>query len=68
MIESLLYLILLTTQQAIEGTPSSLRACWSDHEITACFEPRSNTAVTNVFEDRFSALSIADQVLIGAVS
>ena len=53
---------------AIEGTLRSLRACWSDHEITACFEPRSNTAVTNVFEDRFSeALSIADQVLIGAV-
>ena len=30
-------------------------------EILACFEPRSNTAVTNVFEDRFAdALALAD--------
>ena len=53
---------------AIDGTLRSLRARWGNRKITACFEPRSNTAVTNVFEDRFSeALSIADQVLIGAV-
>jgi UDP-N-acetylmuramate: L-alanyl-gamma-D-glutamyl-meso-diaminopimelate ligase len=53
---------------AIEGTLQSLRACWPGYRIVACFEPRSNTAVTNVFQDRFSdALSLADEVLLGAV-
>jgi UDP-N-acetylmuramate: L-alanyl-gamma-D-glutamyl-meso-diaminopimelate ligase len=53
---------------AIEGTLQSLLARWPGYRIVACFEPRSNTAVTNVFQDRFSdALSLADEVLIGAV-
>tara|TARA_Y100001978_G_scaffold121011_1_gene107875 strand:- start:25395 stop:26828 length:1434 start_codon:yes stop_codon:yes gene_type:complete len=53
---------------AIEGTLQALRARWPDHRIVACFEPRSNTAVTNVFQDRFAdALSCADVVLLGAV-
>ncbi len=53
---------------AIKGTLQSIKARWPHLKITACFEPRSNTAVTNVFEDRFAkALSLADQVLLGAV-
>ena len=46
----------------------SLRARWPGRRIVACFEPRSNTAVTNVFQDRFAdALSLADEALLGAV-
>jgi len=53
---------------AIEGTLESLRARWPDREIVACFEPRSNTAVTNVFQERFAqSLALADHVLIGEV-
>ena len=53
---------------AIAGTLESLRARWPNRKIIACFEPRSNTAVTNIFQDRFAdALSIADEVLLGAV-
>ena len=53
---------------AIEGTLESLRARWPGRRIVACFEPRSNTAVTNVFQDRFAdALSLADEALLGAV-
>ena len=53
---------------AIMGTLQSLSARWPNRKITACFEPRSNTAVTNVFQDRFAnALSLADKVLLGAV-
>jgi len=53
---------------AIEATLQSLRARWPSHRIVACFEPRSNTAVTNVFQDRFAdALSLADESLLGAV-
>ena len=53
---------------AITGTLESLRARWPEREIIACFEPRSNTAVTNVFQERFAkALALADQTLIGQV-
>lgn len=53
---------------AIAGALESLRARWSGREIIACFEARSNTAVTNVFEDRFAdALALADVGLLGAV-
>ena len=53
---------------AIAGALESLRARWPDRELIACFEPRSNTAVTNVFEDRFAdALALADLALLGAV-
>ena len=53
---------------AIEGTLKSLRARWPDRKIISCFEPRSNTAVTNVFQDRFAdALSVADEILLGAI-
>jgi UDP-N-acetylmuramate: L-alanyl-gamma-D-glutamyl-meso-diaminopimelate ligase len=53
---------------AIEGTLQSIRSRWPDRKIIACFEPRSNTAVTNVFQDRFAdSLGISDEVLLGSV-
>ena len=53
---------------AIEGTLQSIRTRWPDRKIIACFEPRSNTAVTNVFQDRFAdSLAISDEVLLGSV-
>ena len=53
---------------AISGALESLRSRWPDREIIACFEPRSNTAVTNVFQDRFAqSLALADHALIGQV-
>ena len=54
---------------AIAGALVSLRARWPGHRIIACFEPRSNTAVTNVFQDEFTeALAHADEILIGAIN
>ena len=53
---------------AIEGTLQSIRSRWPDRKIIACFEPRSNTAVTNIFQDRFAdSLGISDEVLLGSV-
>ena len=53
---------------AIAGALESLRARWPERQLIACFEPRSNTAVTNIFEDRFAdALALADLALLGAV-
>ena len=53
---------------AIQGALESLKARYPDRRIIACFEPRSNTAVTNVFQDQFAdALSLADEALIGEV-
>lgn len=53
---------------AIEATLKSMRARWPRRKTIACFEPRSNTAVTNVFQNRFAdALGNSDLVLLGAV-
>ena len=53
---------------AIAGALESLRARSPDRKILACFEPRSNTAVTNIFQDRFAqSLALADHALIGQV-
>ena len=53
---------------AIKETLSSFRAQYSEHQIIACFEPRSNTAQTQLFQSEFTdALSVADQVLLGAL-
>ncbi|WOO39291.1 UDP-N-acetylmuramate--L-alanine ligase [Rubellicoccus peritrichatus] len=53
---------------AIAGTLQSLRARYPDHRLTACFEPRSNTAATNVLESDFEkALGLADAVYLGPV-
>lgn len=53
---------------AIAGALVSLRARWPGRRIVACFEPRSNTAVTNVFQDAFTdALAEADEVLLGEI-
>ena len=54
---------------AIAGALVSLRARWPDHRLVACFEPRSNTAVTNVFQVEFTeALAEADEVLVGGIN
>ncbi|MGJ3242052.1 MAG: UDP-N-acetylmuramate--L-alanine ligase [Opitutales bacterium] len=46
---------------AIAGTLESLRLRYPEHRLTACFEPRSNTGVTRVFQERFEeALRLAD--------
>ncbi len=53
---------------AISGALAALRAAYPEHELCACFEPRSNTACTSLFQEAFTrALSAADQVCLGAV-
>lgn len=48
---------------------NSFRSLYPEHRIHACFEPRSNTARTQLFQSEFTqALSIADQVLLGALT
>lgn len=50
--------------QAIEA----LRTAYPGKRLTVCFEPRSNSAVTNRFESEFTtALSQADRIYLGAV-
>ncbi len=54
---------------AIEQTLQALRARYPGRTLLAAFEPRSNTARTNVLQGRFTkALSEADEVFIGPVS
>ena len=50
---------------AIGQTIESLRSQYPHHRIAVCFEPRSNTAVTNRLQDEFQdALSKADEILL----
>ena len=54
---------------AIRETVQSLRARFPGRTVTAAFEPRSNTARTNVLQAAFlEALAEADRVLLGAVN
>ena len=53
---------------AIQATLSSLRVRYPDYQISACFEPRSNSARTRVFQEGFTqALRQADRVFIAPV-
>ena len=53
---------------ALAGTLASFRNRFPDRRLVACFEPRSNTATTNIFQEDFTdALAHADEVLLGAV-
>lgn len=53
---------------AVAGALEALRAAYPDRPIHACFEPRSNTAATSLFEEDFTAaLAAADSVYLGAV-
>lgn len=53
---------------AIAGTIKSLRERFAGFEIYAAFEPRSNTAKMNIFEDEFArSLSGADKVYIAHI-
>ena len=54
---------------AIRYTLDSLRLRYPDYTITACFEPRSNTARTRIFQREFTeALREADAVFIAPVN
>ncbi len=54
---------------AIRETLQSLRARFPGRAITAAFEPRSNTARTNVLQaDFLDALAEADRIVLGAVN
>ena len=54
---------------AISEILDSQRRIFPEHEIIACFEPRSNTSKSQLFQSEFTkALSKADVVLIGAIN
>ncbi len=53
---------------AVAATLEALRARFPGHRIAAAFEPRSNTAATNIFQKEFTeALTLADAVLLSPV-
>lgn len=53
---------------AVSQVLESLRSRFPKHRLIACFEPRSNTAATNTFQNRFTdALAHADMVFLGPV-
>jgi UDP-N-acetylmuramate: L-alanyl-gamma-D-glutamyl-meso-diaminopimelate ligase len=53
---------------AISGTLESFRNRFPEKHLVACFEPRSNTATTNIFQTEFTqSLSKADSVYLGAI-
>jgi UDP-N-acetylmuramate: L-alanyl-gamma-D-glutamyl-meso-diaminopimelate ligase len=53
---------------AIAGALEALRAAYPNRPIHACFEPRSNTAASSLFEEDFTAaLAAADSIYLGAV-
>lgn len=53
---------------AIAGAIEAFRSAYPGKPLTACFEPRSNSAVTNRFESGFTeALAGADRVYIGPI-
>lgn len=53
---------------AIRETLRTLRNRYPNHYLIACFEPRSNTASSQVFQNEFTdALAFANQVYIGAI-
>jgi UDP-N-acetylmuramate: L-alanyl-gamma-D-glutamyl-meso-diaminopimelate ligase len=54
---------------AISEILDSKRRIFPEHEIVACFEPRSNTSKSQLFQFEFTkALSKANVVLIGAIN
>lgn len=53
---------------AVAEAIEALRAAYPGKRLTVCFEPRSNSAVTNRFESEFTtALALADRIYLGAV-
>ena len=54
---------------AISEILDSKRRIFPEHEIIACFEPRSNTSKSQLFQFEFTeALSKADVTFIGAIN
>ena len=50
---------------ALQLTLESLRARYPQHQLVACFEPRSNTAARKVMQDGFQqALALADEIFL----
>jgi len=53
---------------AVAAAIEALRAAYPDRRLSACFEPRSNSAVTKTFEAGFTeALAYADRVYLGPI-
>jgi len=53
---------------AVAGALDALRSAHPKRSLYACFEPRSNTAATSVFQSEFTeAMRRADRVYLGAV-
>jgi UDP-N-acetylmuramate: L-alanyl-gamma-D-glutamyl-meso-diaminopimelate ligase len=53
---------------AISEILDSKRRIYPEHEIIACFEPRSNTSKSQLFQSEFTkALSKADVTFVGAI-
>jgi len=53
---------------AIAGALEALRAAHPDRRLIACFEPRSNTACSGLFQTEFEeALMAADEIYLGAI-
>lgn len=53
---------------AVAETLDSLRRRHPDRELIACFEPRSNTSIRNLFQREYAvALGKADRALLGPV-
>lgn len=53
---------------AVEEMLKSIRCRYTKHKITVGFEPRSNTAKSDVFQQEFArALIMADEVMIGNI-
>ncbi len=53
---------------ALRETIGAVRTRWPDKHITVCFEPRSNTTATNLFQDELGqCFSDADEVWIGPI-
>lgn len=53
---------------AIEATLLSLKNRYPEHHLIACFEPRSNTARSHIFQEAFThAFKTANTTLLGSV-
>lgn len=53
---------------ALRETITALQKRYTDYKLTACFEPRSNTACRRFHQETFrEALKNADQVMLGAI-
>jgi UDP-N-acetylmuramate: L-alanyl-gamma-D-glutamyl-meso-diaminopimelate ligase len=53
---------------AVQAAIRAVKETHPDHQITAVFEPRSNTSVRKFYQNEFTeALALADSVVIGSI-